>query len=269
MSRTAKPKITRGSSRRPGTRLGALGALTGYQRILVGVALGLSALAGVLSVAGAGAVLVCAWRARRWRCSPRSSARPPISWARASGPARPVSCNRRSAICRNSSSASSRCALGLVAVVQAALVGSILGNSLLVLGLAFLVGGLRHGAQRFAPSAAHDGTLLRWRSPRWRCPRCRSRSAYPGQRHTEGLSIACAISCWSSSSPASPSRWRVGHPPCPTKPRRPRAPIWPLWLAVVLLVFAGVGAAFVSDWFVAALTARDTVLTSPPRSPAW
>src|SRR5258706_15900229 len=38
---------------------------------------------------------------------------------------------------------------GLVAVVQAALVGSILANSLLVLGLAFLVGGLRHGTQRF------------------------------------------------------------------------------------------------------------------------
>src|SRR5206468_11839116 len=39
---------------------------------------------------------------------------------------------------------------GLVEVVQAALVGSILANSLLVLGLAFVVGGLRHGTQRFA-----------------------------------------------------------------------------------------------------------------------
>src|SRR5438132_3473878 len=39
---------------------------------------------------------------------------------------------------------------GLITVIQAALVGSILGNSLLVLGLAFFVGGLRHGTQRFA-----------------------------------------------------------------------------------------------------------------------
>src|SRR5919197_1252752 len=39
---------------------------------------------------------------------------------------------------------------GLVAVVQAALIGSILANSLLVLGLACLVGGLRHGTQRFS-----------------------------------------------------------------------------------------------------------------------
>src|SRR5918912_684405 len=38
---------------------------------------------------------------------------------------------------------------GLIAVVQAALVGSILANNLLVLGLAFVVGGLRHGTQRF------------------------------------------------------------------------------------------------------------------------
>ncbi len=39
---------------------------------------------------------------------------------------------------------------GLVDVVQSALIGSILGNSVLVLGLAFLVGGLRHGEQKFS-----------------------------------------------------------------------------------------------------------------------
>ena len=37
---------------------------------------------------------------------------------------------------------------GLVGVVQAALIGSILANVLLVLGLAFIVGGLRHGTQQ-------------------------------------------------------------------------------------------------------------------------
>ncbi len=39
---------------------------------------------------------------------------------------------------------------GLVEVVQAALIGSILGNSLFVLGMAFTVGGLRHSTQKFA-----------------------------------------------------------------------------------------------------------------------
>ncbi len=38
---------------------------------------------------------------------------------------------------------------GLVNVVQAALVGSILANSLLVLGIALTVGGLKNGVQRF------------------------------------------------------------------------------------------------------------------------
>src|SRR5947209_18307160 len=43
---------------------------------------------------------------------------------------------------------------GLITVIQAALVGSILGNSLLVLGLAFFVGGLRQGTARFASEVA-------------------------------------------------------------------------------------------------------------------
>src|SRR5205085_568533 len=38
---------------------------------------------------------------------------------------------------------------GITTVVQAAIVGSNLGNGLLVLGLAFLAGGLRHGTQHF------------------------------------------------------------------------------------------------------------------------
>src|SRR3982750_3357351 len=38
---------------------------------------------------------------------------------------------------------------GLANVVQAALVGSILGNSLLVFGLALFFGGLKNGTQRF------------------------------------------------------------------------------------------------------------------------
>src|SRR5207237_6807800 len=38
---------------------------------------------------------------------------------------------------------------GLATVVQSALIGSILGNSLLVLGLALFVGGLKTGTQRF------------------------------------------------------------------------------------------------------------------------
>jgi Ca2+:H+ antiporter len=49
---------------------------------------------------------------------------------------------------------------GLVAVVQAAIIGSILSNILLVLGLAFVVGGLRNGVQRFSSDRARTSTVL-------------------------------------------------------------------------------------------------------------
>jgi Ca2+:H+ antiporter len=50
---------------------------------------------------------------------------------------------------------------GLVALVRASIVGSILGNLLLVMGLAILAGGLKHGLQTFdRRRAAMNGTLL-------------------------------------------------------------------------------------------------------------
>lgn len=45
---------------------------------------------------------------------------------------------------------------GLVEVVQASLSGSIIGNLLLVLGLAMVVGGAKHKVQRFSPLAAES-----------------------------------------------------------------------------------------------------------------
>ena len=49
---------------------------------------------------------------------------------------------------------------GLIAVVQAAIIGSILSNILLVLGLSFVVGGLRNGVQRFDSDRARTSTVL-------------------------------------------------------------------------------------------------------------
>src|SRR5436305_1087643 len=48
----------------------------------------------------------------------------------------------------------------LLVVVEAAIIGSILGNILLVLGLAFLVGGLRNGVQRCDGDRARTTTSL-------------------------------------------------------------------------------------------------------------
>ena len=50
---------------------------------------------------------------------------------------------------------------GLIQLVLASITGSILGNLLLVLGLSILVGGLKHGTQRFnRANAGIDATLL-------------------------------------------------------------------------------------------------------------
>src|SRR5437867_6707069 len=49
---------------------------------------------------------------------------------------------------------------GLGDVVKASITGSIVGNSLLVLGLSVLAGGLKHPVQRFNRSAASMGSTL-------------------------------------------------------------------------------------------------------------
>jgi Ca2+:H+ antiporter len=64
---------------------------------------------------------------------------------------------------------------GLYDVARAALVGSILANVLVVLGLAFVVGGLRHGPQRFNPDAAKLMSLMLGLSS----PRCLDRWSAP------------------------------------------------------------------------------------------
>jgi Ca2+:H+ antiporter len=49
---------------------------------------------------------------------------------------------------------------GLIEVVKASLTGSIIGNLLLVLGFSVLIGGLRHGTQRFSPNIAGSNAAL-------------------------------------------------------------------------------------------------------------
>src|SRR5215211_2657319 len=49
---------------------------------------------------------------------------------------------------------------GLVTVVQSAIVGSILANSLLIMGLAFLFGGLKNGTQKFSSEKPRSIVIL-------------------------------------------------------------------------------------------------------------
>jgi len=146
---------------------------------------------------------------------------------------------------------------GLLEVVQAALVGSILGNSLFVLGLAFLVGGLRHGTQRFSSDTPRMiATLTLLAVAALVIPTLTLGLHTPAAGHEEGLSIACAIILLLVFLASIPVSLKGGPTSVSTGKLAPAdiRDLWPIWLAIVVLIGAAVGSAFVSDWFVSALT---------------
>ena len=149
---------------------------------------------------------------------------------------------------------------GLIVVVQSAIVGSILGNSLFVLGLAFLVGGLRHGTQHFssqAPRMIANLTLLAVSA--LIIPTLTSGLHTPAAGHEDGLSVACAIILLIVFIASIPFSLQGGPEKLPEEQSTLVNP-WPTWFAITILVIAGVGSAFVSDWFVSALTPAISIL---------
>jgi Ca2+:H+ antiporter len=138
---------------------------------------------------------------------------------------------------------------GLVAVVQFALVGSILANSVLVLGIAFFAGGLRNGTQRFDSDRARIiSTLLLLAAATMALPSLAHAFHTPAAAHSETLSLISAgvllivfvvtVPLFLRSTgeeEQAPTRWSTPE-------------------TVVVLAGAGVLAALTSDWFVSALT---------------
>lgn len=142
---------------------------------------------------------------------------------------------------------------GLVTVVQTALLGSILANSLLVLGLAFVVGGLRHGTQRFsAEQPRMVATLTVLAVAALTVPTLAHVLQTPADARIGALSVACAVVLLLVFVASVPSAL-AGDPAGVTTPEEGAADLWPMWLAVALLAVAGVASAFVSNWFVDAL----------------
>jgi Ca2+:H+ antiporter len=150
---------------------------------------------------------------------------------------------------------------GLYQVVRAALVGSILGNAVLVLGCAFVAGGLRHGAQQFEPSEARlYGSLLLLAVAALLVPTLAHQLDTPAAPHTAVLSDICAgvllvvyacsvpftLQLSSSQEPAGPA---PGAGPDPTG----GAGAVPFRVSLGVLIVASAAAAVVSDWFVGAL----------------
>jgi Ca2+:H+ antiporter len=165
---------------------------------------------------------------------------------------------------------------GLVGVVQAALVGSILANVLLVLGLAFIVGGARHGTQHFpAESARTIVVLLVLAVSVLMIPTLGVHLDLAVRRHEIALSDVAAVVLlivFVLSAPGSVHRQAQPSPDRLTGATEAGTQAtsashdgqsdeagdttghWSVPLVVVLLLASSLAAAFVSDWFVAALS---------------
>jgi Ca2+:H+ antiporter len=257
-------------ARSPATTPGnALALLTRSQWIILSLAIGLSVLAGILTLAHANEVLtfIVSGAALALLAAVVGAATEQVG-ARLSPGATGI---LQSTIGNLPELFVAIFALqkGLLVVVQTSLIGSILGNSLLVLGLAFLVGGLRHGTQVFEsrlPRMIATLTLLAVGA--LIIPTLTFYLHTPASGHEDTLSLAAAIVLlivYAGSIPLSISGGPTALPRNPelevTEPVQPASPaeaeheiVWPLWLAVTLLAISGVGAALVSDWFVEALT---------------
>jgi Ca2+:H+ antiporter len=149
---------------------------------------------------------------------------------------------------------------GLYEVVRATIVGSILANTLLVLGLAFIVGGLRHGTQKFGTESARSISLLLVLAVgALLVPSLTAHLHTPAAGHERGLSIMVSIvllALFALSLPAAIRRsgGESGESGEAAESGAAKAGEWPLGLAIGMLAASGVAAAFVSDWFVDGLT---------------
>ena len=138
---------------------------------------------------------------------------------------------------------------GLFTVVQAALVGSILANSVLVLGIAFFVGGVKNGVQHFDSDRARlISTLTVLAAATMAIPSLAHAFHSPAAPHGEALSLICAGVLLVIFLATLPSFLR-GSPEDEHLPPR-----WSVAETTTVLAAAGVAAAFTSDWFVTALT---------------
>jgi Ca2+:H+ antiporter len=153
---------------------------------------------------------------------------------------------------------------GLDDVVRAAIVGSILSNVLLVLGLAFVVGGLKHGVQRFpAPTARNLGLLMLLAVAGLMLPALTDALHTPARGHELAFSRVVAVLLLLVFALSLPAALARSDAPAETD-LDGHARQWSLGLAVGMLGAAGVGAAFVSDWFVAALSPAIDVMNISP-----
>jgi Ca2+:H+ antiporter len=143
---------------------------------------------------------------------------------------------------------------GLVTVVQSALVGSILANSLLVLGLAFLLGGRKYGTQKFHSESPRVIVMLMVLAISAMVMPTLTHSLHtPASAHETTLSIAGALVLLLVFFASIPMSLQGGPMTDTAHLQESAGKPWSLVRVVSVLAVAGFSAALVSDWFVEAL----------------
>ena len=142
---------------------------------------------------------------------------------------------------------------GLVTLVQASLIGSILSNALLVLGLAFMAGGWRHKVLRFEGGPPRMiASLLMLAVAALVLPTLAHTLHLPASENEQALSVVCALTLLFVFAILTRALLVQGSRALPAEAHG-RDDVWPLRRAVAVLVASGIAAGFVSEWFVDAL----------------
>lgn len=142
---------------------------------------------------------------------------------------------------------------GLVDVVRGALVGSIMANSLLVMGIAFVVGGIKHGTQKFHSNPPRMIAILMVLAvAALTVPTLAHTLHTPAEPHEATLSAVCAVVLLVVFVCGIPF-FVKGDPQVVPQNHNGETGGWPLGLSIGILAVAGVGAALVSEWFVDAM----------------
>jgi Ca2+:H+ antiporter len=142
---------------------------------------------------------------------------------------------------------------GAVAVVQAALIGSILATAVLILGVALMVGSARHGVLRFESQTPRMiAVLLTLAVSALVLPTLAYELHLPAGEHKQALAVVCAIALLLVFAVSMRAMLTNGERKVPAEARE-RAHVWPLPVAVGVLAVCGVATVLTSDWFVQAL----------------
>jgi Ca2+:H+ antiporter len=147
---------------------------------------------------------------------------------------------------------------GRIALVKASIIGSILGNLLVVLGLSLLLGGLKHGLQKFSRDRVSiDATLVILAAIMISVPSLFGEEIEPDFMRVEYLSLATAIVVlflyglfifYSLRQPSTD----LEHGPGSIEPSH-TGPRWSVARALVVMVVAVAGLALMSEFLVGSL----------------